>query len=337
MNILQTRLFGSHRIYDFGFAGEAIKLAKNADVIHLHNLHGYYLDFVKLINGIGNKPVIWTWHDMWGATGRCGFAMNCEKWKTGCNTCDYLNYYPKVWLDNAGSEFKVKSKLFKNIENLYIVSPSDWLRDIAIESGFSADRVVTIPNPVDLSCYKAINKRKVRDHFNLPDEPLLLFVAHDCNDERKRYKDFEKVSLESGIAGVVVGVPPENLNPELIYLGKLSHSNELAKAYSAVDAFVITSKLDNYPNTVIESMACGTPVFGYAIGGIPSQMPAGWDGLVEYRDISGLSKKIKSYLKKNQTHEEVAKLMKGHSRKNWNPPVVAKKYVDMYYSVLKPN
>ena len=334
LNILQTRLFGSHRIYDFGFADEVIKLAKDIDVIHLHNLHGYYLDFVKLINGLGNKPVVWTWHDMWGATGRCCFAMGCEKWKTGCNTCDYLNYYPKVWLDNAGSEYEVKSNLFKNIENLYIVSPSDWLRDIAIESGFRADRVVTIPNPVDLSRYKAIDKMKARDYFNLPDEPLLLFVAHDCRDERKRYKDFEKVSLKSGIKGVVVGVPPENRHPELIYLDKLYSSSDLANAYSAADVFVITSKLDNYPNTVIESMACGTPVFGYAIGGIPSQMPERWDGLVDYKDISSLSEKIKKYFGSTQTHEEIAKLMKEHSRKNWNPQVVAKKYVDIYSSSL---
>lgn len=335
LNILQTRLFGSHHIYDFGFADKIIKLAKEADVIHIHNLHGYYLDFVKFMKSIDNKPVVWTWHDMWGATGRCGFAMGCEKWMSGCNTCDYLNYYPRVWVDNAASEYRVKSELFKNIENLYIVSPSDWLRDIAIESGFNAQRTVTIPNPVDLSRYKTIDKTSARSHFGLPDEALLLFVAHDCSDERKRYKDFEKVALLSGIKGVVVGVPPENLHPELIYLGKLNNSEELANAYSAADAFVITSQSDNYPNTVIESMACGTPVFGYAIGGIPSQMPEGWDSLVEYKDIEGLAEKIKAYFNNHQTHQAVAKTMQQHSRDNWDPQVVADKYIAIYTHLLE--
>ncbi|MCW9014367.1 MAG: glycosyltransferase [Gammaproteobacteria bacterium] len=330
LNIIQTRLLGSHRIYDFGISDEIIKLAKDADVIHLHNLHGYYLDFVKLINNIGNKPIVWTWHDMWGATGRCGFAMDCEKWKMGCHTCEHLDYYPKVWVDNASSEYKVKSNLFKKMENLYIVSPSDWLRDIVVESGFNADRAITIPNPVDLGSYKAVDKVEARNHFNLPEEPLLLFVAHDCNDERKRYKDFEKVSLNSGIKGVVVGVPPENKNSDLIYLGKLNSSNDLANAYSAADAFVITSKSDNYPNTVIESMACGVPVFGYAIGGIPSQMPEGWDGLVDYKDITELSNKIKNYFKNCDEHADAKHSMIDHAISNWDPEIVANKYCSLY-------
>jgi len=334
LNILQTRLFGSHHIYDFGFADKIIELAKEADVIHIHNLHGYYFDFVKFIEAVNNKPIVWTWHDMWGATGRCGFAMDCEKWKTGCNACDHLNYYPQVWVDNAASEYRLKSELFKNMEKLYIVSPSNWLRDIAIESGFKAERTVAIPNPVDLSRYKPIDKLSARKYFNLPDEPLLLFVAHDCSDERKRYRDFEKVALMSGIKGVVVGVPPENLHPELIYLGKLSNSDELANAYSAADAFVITSQSDNYPNTVIESMACGTPVFGYAIGGIPSQMPEGWDSLVEYKDIAGLSEKIKSYFSSSLVSTETRNLMANHAVNNWDPEIVANRYCSIYKKLL---
>jgi len=335
LNILQTRLFGSHHIYDFSFADKIIELSKEADVIHIHNLHGYYLDYVKLIKAISNKPIVWTWHDMWGATGRCGFAMDCEGWKSGCNTCEYLNYYPKVWVDNAASEYRIKSELFSNNEKLYIVSPSDWLRDIAIERGFNAERAVTIPNPVDLSRYKPIDKVSARKHFNLPDEPLLLFVAHDCSDERKRYKDFEKVAVMSGIKGVVVGVPPENLHPELIYLGKLSSSDELANAYSAADAFVITSQSDNYPNTVIESMACGTPVFGYAIGGIPSQMPLLWNGLVDYLDIESLAEHLKIYIATSSEFQlEARETVRSHASYNWDPVTVAEKYIKLYSSIL---
>lgn len=337
LNVLQTRLLGSHRIYDFGISSRFYELAKQADVIHLHNLHGYYLDFVKFVDSIRDKPIVWTWHDMWGATGRCGFSMDCELWLHGCPKCPHLDYYPKVWVDNAGSEFKAKRELFLNLPNLSIVSPSEWLRDIAVQAGFDNDKAYAMPNPVDLTRYKPVEQKAARDYFSLPDQHLLLFVAHDCSDERKRYKDFEKVCELSGVKGVVVGVPPAVKHPDMVYLGKLKSSEELAKAYSAADAFVITSQSDNYPNTVIESMACGTPVFGYAIGGIPSQMPEVWDGLVAYKDIQKLSEKIKNYLGDSSRYKNVSELVIEHSNKNWDPRVVSANYIDLYRRILDVN
>ena len=334
LNIFQTRLLGSHRIYDFGFADEAIKLAKDADVIHLHNLHGYYLDFVKLINGIGNKPVVWTWHDMWGATGRCGFSMDCMKWEDGCSRCGHLDYYPKVWLDNAASEYHKKTELFLSLNKLHIVSPSEWLRQIAISRGFNQEFTHTIPNPVDLSKYQPVNQIDARLKLNLPNRNIALFVAHDCNDERKRYHDFEQVIRISKVQGVVVGVPPVNKDPNIIYLGKLTDSDQLKLAYSSADAFVITSKSDNYPNTVVESMACGTPVFGYAVGGIPSQMQDNWNGLVQFGDYESLSEKISKFLSEYENKYELRSNISSYARTNWDSSIIANKYVQLYKKIL---
>ena len=333
-NIVQTRLFGNHHVFDFGVCGEILKLAEKADVIHLHNLHGYYLDFVKLIQHVNNMPVVWTWHDMWGATGRCGFSMECNEWRNGCLKCEYLSNYPEVWLDHAASEYKMKSELFFNMRNLHIVSPSSWLQQIAIKRGFDVDNTSIIPNPVDLSSYKPLDKSVTRSKLGLSEDPLLLFVAHNCNDQRKRYKDFEQIINSTGYSGLVVGVPPEIKHERIRYLGKLTDSKQMTEAYSTSDAFVITSSVDNYPNTVIESMACGTPVFGYAIGGIPSQMPDGWEGLVEYLDISSLSNKIVNYIADNGSHEEVKARCTEHAIKNWHPANVAEKYIHTYQSVL---
>jgi len=335
LNILQTRLLGNHRIYDFGVSDQILKYIANnkIDVIHLHNLHGYYLNFVNLLRNIRDMPIVWTWHDMWGATGRCGFSMECDKWISVCKTCNHMDYYPKVWIDNAESEYFIKSKLISDCKNLHIVSPSGWLRDIAIKRGIEPEYTHLIPNPVDLSKYSPQNKSEAKRTLGLSNSPVALFVAHNCNDERKRYYDFEQVVSAANIKGVVVGVPPEHKNPDLIYLGKYTEAEKLAVAYSASDVFVITSQSDNYPNTVIESMACGTPVFGYKIGGIPSQMPVQWDGLVDYLDIRALATNIAVYFNGKNTDKWQASVRE-HAVKNWDPIRVAQRYVELYKAII---
>ncbi|VAW62697.1 hypothetical protein MNBD_GAMMA11-229 [hydrothermal vent metagenome] len=335
LNILQTRLYGNLHINDFGVATELLKLAEKVDIVHLHNLHGYYLNIENLLKGLTNKPVVWTWHDMWGATGRCGFSMDCIEWKNGCSKCEYMNYYPKVWFDNAKAEYRKKTELYSNFKNLHIVSPSEWLRQIAIARGFSSDNAHTISNPVDLSKFQPVNQNEARSKLNLSDARIALFVAHDCNDERKRYHDFEQVIKITKMKGVVVGVPPEKLDPDMIYLGKLTNPEHLKWAYSAADIFIITSKSDNYPNTVVESMACGTPVFGYAVGGIPSQMPDNWDGLVEFGDYSALSVKIDDFITNYKNIGELRERISDYAKTSWDSLFIASRYQQLYTNMLK--
>jgi len=333
-NVLQTRFLGSHRIYDFGVAKQILEMSKSADVIHLHNLHGYYLNFVELLSGLSDKPVVWTWHDMWGATGRCGVAMDCNDWNNGCMVCGHKNYYPKVLIDNASSEFLVKSQLYSSIENLHIVSPSAWMRNIAIERGFDPNIVTIIPNPIDISAYMPLDKMKAKEILKLENKEVLLFVAHNCNDVNKGYDDFIKIVNETGIAGMVVGVPPSKCNSDIKYLGKLTNQKDLVTCYSAADAFVITSKLDNYPNTVIESLACGTPVFGYSVGGISSQLANDWDGLAEYGDYMSISKKITQYLANNRGNSNLQTEISEYAKSKWDSSIIAKEYLNVYNKAL---
>ena len=183
MNVILSRIGGSTAVHDMGVSEVIANEAKTADVIHLHNLHGYYLDWIRLLKAISNRPVVWTWHDMWAATGRCGISMGCQGWRSGCNPCPHLNYYPAAWLDRASSEFRRKSEMWAQLPRLIVVAPQEWLQQIAVERGFPSGQVVCIPNPVDFSTHSPTPKRVAREYLGLKvDEKYLLFVAARVDD-----------------------------------------------------------------------------------------------------------------------------------------------------------
>ena len=147
-NALVSRFLGAVSNVDFGLSNQIIEMTRNDDLLHLHNLHGYYLDWRSLLRGWGDRPIVWTWHDQWGATGRCGFPIECPKWETGCEVCSNKNYYPASWIDRAKYEYQVKTETLVSNKNIWVVSPSSWLCDVAIQRGYDSARVLEIPNPV---------------------------------------------------------------------------------------------------------------------------------------------------------------------------------------------
>ena len=336
LNALIVRALGSTATVDLGVVNEVVRQAQKVDVLHIHNVHGYYLNFRELFRKCREMPIVWTWHDMWGATGRCAFSHDCREWVNGCPSCAYKEYYPAAWVDRAAHEYQVKSALYSDLRNLRIVSPSQWLAEIAIERGFSEDQVSVIPNPVDLSSYFPRDVGRLRASLGLDEhEFCALFVAADCSDPRKGYADFEKAIERAGVKGIAVGIPPAKQSSRIHYVGALSSAKDLADWYSAADVMVITSKADNYPNTVIESLACGTPVCGYAVGGVPSQIPDGSDYLVRPGDIVGLAEKLGDLLKRGSISENKRNSLSSEAKNRWNPVNVAKQYLDAYKLVLR--
>src|SRR5262245_13871230 len=166
---------------------------------------------------------------MWGATGRCGFAFGCQGWRSGCNPCPHLGYYPAAWVDRASTEYRSKSEWLNRLTKIVVATPSEWLRRIAIERGFPEERVVYVPNPVDVSRYGPVPTDRARQQFGLnAGTRYALFVASDCDNPLKGYREFLAVVRHVGWRGLVAGGEPSELPPNVRYLGSFRDPEALS-------------------------------------------------------------------------------------------------------------
>jgi glycosyltransferase involved in cell wall biosynthesis len=338
INAFLSRSCGNQLVYDLGLSSELIRRTADADVLHLHNLHGYYLDYPHLLRAWRDRPVVWTWHDFWPVTGRCGFPENdCSKWLNGCGECLSLKTYPSAWLDWSASDYQLKSELYQQMHKLLIVTPCEYLRQQAISRGFQPDRVQVIANPVALDKFKPQPQHEARQALGFSTtEPLLLFVAADCNDVRKGYADFERLVTELQVPAVVVGAPPSQRSPLIRYTGLITDSDLLNLYYAAADLLVMTTRADNYPNVTIEAMASGAAVLSYATGGIPDQMPDFWDGLVAAQNYSALAQRCQDILADRESLQALSGRFREHALDHWQPQHIARQYLQAYQRVLHP-
>ncbi len=266
----------------------------NPDVIHLHNLHGYYLHIGELFKYLKRcgKKIIWTLHDCWAFTGHCAHFdfVGCEKWKTGCFHCPQKKRYPQsVLKDNSRKNYERKKQLFTGIPNVTIVTPSQWLARLVKESFLKEYRTEVIPNGIDLEIFKPVESN-FRVQYGLEGKKIVLGVA-SAWDERKGLYDFIKLSeiVDNEYQVVLVGLSEQqkNLLPEsVIGITRTNSVKELAEIYTAADVFVNLTYEDNYPTVNLEAQACGTPVITYKTGGSVESVPT--DCVVEKGDLTSL-------------------------------------------------
>lgn len=276
-HVIKTRLFDKHGFGSKQATKDFIKKAKelDPDIIHLHNIHGYYInikilfDYLKQIN----KQVIWTLHDCWPFTGHCAYFdfVGCGKWKKGCFKCPQKLKYPTSWLfDNSSNNWKIKKELFTGIKNLTLVSPSQWLADLVKKSFLKEYPVVVIPNGIDISVFKP-TPSDFRKKYRIEDKFVILGVANVW-EERKGLKYFFELSklLNEDEVIVLVGLSrkqKKNLPKNIIGLSKTNSVQELVGIYTTADVFVNPTLEDNYPTVNLEAQACGTFVITFDSGG----------------------------------------------------------------------
>lgn len=263
----------------FGSQRSTHKLIKwidniNPDIIHLHCLHGYYINIELLFDYIKakNKKVIWTQHDCWAFTGHCAYfdAVRCEKWKTSCHGCVQKGTYPASKLmDNSKENWQRKKRLFTGLD-MTIVTPSKWLANLVKQSFLKEYPVKVIYNGIDTSVFRPCFNEEIRKKYSPDGKPIVLGVASEWT-ERKGLPDF--VALAKGnpnIHVVVVGVTPKQIKhlPDCITaLQRTNNVQELVELYSVADLFFNPTYEDNLPTTNLEAIACGTPVVTYPTGG----------------------------------------------------------------------
>ncbi|GHB95324.1 glycosyl transferase group 1/2 family protein [Cerasicoccus arenae] len=276
------------RTQTFSLKGEA--QFKDSKIIHLHNLHPDYFNFLTLPSLSKAKPVVWTIHDMWPITGHCGFSIDCERWRSGCGKCPYLNAYPGVSHDWTSTEWKLKRWALSR-SRIHVITPSQWLAD-CVREGIGRDLPVSVlPYGLDTQTYSPSNQAKCKEQLALePKRFTILLASANLRDPRKPQ------DILCHAINAVAHEHPDRLqvltfgNGDLrnsidaripvTALGHLASDTEKVRAYSSADITLFSSRGDNLPLIIQESMACGVPVIANRIGGIPDMVKNETTGLL---------------------------------------------------------
>jgi len=295
-------LLGQNGIYSRKGTKQLIKDLEEfkPDIIHLHNLHQYCINFSLLFNYIkrNNIRVIWTLHDCWTFTGHCAHFVvaKCDKWKTGCHHCPQPRTYPKMYIDTSRKMYYMKKDWFCGVKDMTIVTPSQWLADLASQSFLKDYPIRIINNGVDLSVFKPIES-KFRDKYGIGDKKIILGVSFgwgykkglDVFIELAKRLDTEKYQI------VLVGTNEEidkQLPSGIISIHRTNNQTELAEIYTAADLFVNPTREETYPTVNMESIACGTPVLTFNTGGSPEIVDESCGSVVEADDIDAMEREI---------------------------------------------
>ena len=302
---LKSRLFDRH---GFGSIGATHRLVKeietiNPDVIGLHNLHGYYLNIEILFNYLREvqKPVVWTFHDCWPFTGHCAYfdSVNCEKWKTECGSCPLTHAYPASWIrDNSTKNFRDKKRIFTGLENLTIVTPSRWLKDLVDQSFLSGYETRVIHNGIDLDVFRPLDRESIASKYNPEGKKIILGVA-SVWDRRKGLEYFTELPERLGdrYRIVLVGLDKSTINrlPDGITgIARTESLEELVAYYNLADVFANPTLTDNFPTTNLEALACGTPAVTFRTGGSPEAVDESTGIVVEKGSLEQLAESIRT-------------------------------------------
>lgn len=279
------KIWRGHEDFDYPATWHLLNLPpERPDVIHCHNLHGGYFDLTVLPWLSRQLPVVLTLHDAWLLSGHCAHSFACERWKIGCGHCPDLATYPPVWRDATAYNWQRKQILYAQ-SRLYVATPSNWLMEKVKQSILTRGIVETrvIPNGLNLSLFKPAEKQIARHTLNLNSTAkILLFTAN--NIRSNPWKDYPTMRT-------VISMVAELLPNEIIFLalGEDGPSEQIGQAhikfvpyqkepetvaryYQAADLYLHAARVDTFPNTILEALACGTPVVASAVGGIPEQV-----------------------------------------------------------------
>lgn len=318
---------------------------KRADVIHLHWVNQGYLSLsdIEKIMTSGKKVVI-TMHDQWYFTGACHYSGDCDKYKTQCQKCELMN--GTLFGDFAKQVFDRKKAIYSHT-HLTFIGCSRWIADLARTSRLTEGHtVISIPNAIDTDLFCPVDKLESRLHFGLPAEKhLLLFGSQRITDERKGFKLLvealeiikrDNPELAQQIELVVVGGDSAKVNGLVPFpthsVSYVSSPRKMIELYNAADLYVTPSLQDNLPNTIVESMACGTPCVGFKVGGIPEMIDHKENGYVaEYKDSADFARGILWALD-SERHSVLCREARNKALATYSQPAVAKKHIEVYES-----
>lgn len=333
LHAMQARVFDNSGFGSKKVTKEFIKWVTewNPDIVHLHNIHGYYINVEILFQFLRDfkKPVVWTLHDCWSFTGHCTYFdyVTCEKWKNNmCGSCPQKKKYPaSMFIDASSKNFEKKKDLFNCVDNLTIVTPSKWLGTLVGQSYLKNHSVEIINNGIELSTFKKSNNN-IRDKYGLIGKKIILAVA-DGWGPRKGFNDIIRLSqiLSEDNKIIMVGFSgneQEKVPKNIITISRTNNVQELVDLYSAADVFINPTYEDNYPTVNLEAQACGIPVITYNTGGSIESVPA--KNIIDVGDVEALAEKIY-----NSDNLEIK------NRDLFDKNIAYTKYLELYKKLLK--
>ena len=335
VHVFINTLFDKQGHGSYFYTKKLIKRLKeeNPDIIHLHNIHGYYLNIPILFKYLKKEykgKIFWTFHDCWPFTGHCAYftKAKCNKWMSQCSNCPNKKNYPvSLFKDNSYDNYLEKKELFTELKNLTIITPSNWLNKLVKKSFLKDYNIITINNGIDLNIFKPTVDNSIKDKYCIPNDKKILLGVASIWEDRKGLNDFLKLSkeLSNEYVIVLVGLTRKQINKikeykNIIGIERTDNQLELVKLYSVSYCFLNLTHEDNYPTVNLEAIACETPVITYDTGGCKEQIDDNVGLLTNYNNLVDSIKKIeaikfdnKNYLlniDKNKIYEEIIKIYK---------------------------
>lgn len=318
---------------------------QEADILNFHNLHSSKFSYLAMAKLTQHKPAVFTLHDMWSFTGHCSYSYDCDRWQTGCGQCPYPETYPSIRRDNTHWEWKLKNWVYSR-SNLTIVTLSQWLTKLAKGSILNRFPIHHIPNGIDIDAYKPLDPDLCRATLGIPpDKKVLLFSAESLKDPRKGGDLLVKAlqslpeTLKQDCFLLTFGKQTTQLEKTVaipaLHLGYMGSDRLKAIAYSAANLFVFPTRADNLPLVLQESMACGTPMASFKVGGVPDLVRPGITGyLAEAENPQDLCKGIVELLEDEALQVYMGKNCREIAVQEYPPELQAKRYINLYQKVL---
>ncbi len=310
-------------------------LVKDADIIHLHWVSDGFLDYGKLFHGL-QKKIVWTLHDMNPFTGGCHHSDGCLLFRNSCKPCFQLEGTKDLNFAGEMLDVKLQSMNVRTQNSVHIITPSKWLGDLSKSSAlFGNFAHQVIPNAFDPDQFTLISRLEAREKLGVANNCKVIFVnAHHIDNHRKGLAylldALERLPKNEYLLIVAGHTMRPDLFPNLHHLGYLKTADELSLAYSAADVFVLSSLAENLPNTICESLMCGTPVVAFDTGGINELLNESNGILVPLKDSELLSRAVKKATTTHWNREQIRK----DAINRFGNSNVGIAHIDMYHNLF---
>ncbi len=308
----------------------------NPDVIHLHNLHGYYLNLpilFRYLNEEYNGKIFWTFHDCWPITGHCPHFIlaECEKWKRECYQCANKKQYPISYgIDHSKENYRWKKAAFTSLKDLTIICPSNWVKQTVGQSFLKDKKAVVVSNGIDQNIFYPRTETTALEKYGIPNDMKIVLGVASIWDPRKGLNDFLDLAkgLEDDYRIVLVGLSKKQkkmMPANIIGILRTENREELAQIYTRADIFINPSWEETFSLVTVEAMACGTPVIAMRSSAVQELIKEENGVLLDNNSVEEYMRAIR-YLESYKLEREVVQ----NTVKNYTVDNMTKRVVELY-------